>query len=210
MKKIIVALILGVMLLWVGGGTPLRAATEHCPDHNGHPGKVEGANNSVVLPAGTVFCVKGSTVATGKLTADGTTTLKTYLGIGKDVSYYIIYKRPVTTTTTTPETTTTWPDTTTTQPPTTTTDVTTTTATETTTTSSPTTSLPPETTTPTTPDTTVGSTTPPSQPTTPPTSAGPPSSPTLPETGNETWMMALLGTLALLGGSGAVAISRRR
>lgn len=70
------------------------AATEHCPDHNGNPGKVEGGQlNDIVLEAGTVFCVKGSTDAVSG-TADGTTTLAAYLGNDHDVSYYVVYSRP--------------------------------------------------------------------------------------------------------------------
>jgi hypothetical protein len=76
-------------------------ATEHCPDHNRHPGKVEGGNlNDIVLEAGTNFCVKGSTEATGILVADGVTTLFDYLNNGHDVSYYVVYETQPTPTST--------------------------------------------------------------------------------------------------------------
>jgi LPXTG-motif cell wall-anchored protein len=81
--------------LFIGGAGPALAATEHCPDHNGHPGKVEtGDNNNVVLAVGTLFCVKGSNDATGYLVADGETTLFDYLDNGHDVSYYVVYETP--------------------------------------------------------------------------------------------------------------------
>jgi hypothetical protein len=91
---------------------PATATAEHCP---GEPGttiegavKVEATGgtqaeiNDLVLEAGTLFCVKASTGATGYLTADGETTLQEYLfaaGIidgsgdeGRDVSYYVVYE----------------------------------------------------------------------------------------------------------------------
>jgi len=85
--------------------TPLGAfaLTEHCPDHNGHPGKVNSgsAGDDVVLPAGTILCVKAGDHATGVEIADGSTTLKEYveaagITVGNDqvpdVSYYIVYQ----------------------------------------------------------------------------------------------------------------------
>jgi hypothetical protein len=94
-KLLLLAAMFGVVGLMGAGASPAQANTEHCPDHEANPGKVEGNdNNDVVLPVGTEFCVKGSTTATIKLIADGETTLSAYLGIEKDVSYYIIYSRP--------------------------------------------------------------------------------------------------------------------
>ena len=80
----------------------------HCPDHDSDDVlKVEdgAADNDVVLPAGTEFCVKSGTsdtdtFNTGIVTADGEMTLREYLalagivggdGLGRDVSYYVIY-----------------------------------------------------------------------------------------------------------------------
>jgi outer membrane biosynthesis protein TonB len=75
--------------------SPVAATTEHCPDHNGHPGKVEsvvdGDLNDITPAAGTMVCVKGSTDATGIIVADGETTLVDMLDNGHDVSYYIVY-----------------------------------------------------------------------------------------------------------------------
>jgi len=94
------------------------AVTEHCPD--GWVTKDESGedDNDIVLEAGTQFCVKGSTTASGILIADGETTLKEYLeGAGEDadVSHWVTYETTTTTTeeTTTEETTTTTEETTT-------------------------------------------------------------------------------------------------
>jgi len=101
--------VLGVSVLMIGllglMATPALALTEHCPDHDGHPGKIESgaAGNDVVLPAGTEFCVKAGPFATGVLIADGTTTLLQYveqagITVGEgdenvpDVSYYVVYE----------------------------------------------------------------------------------------------------------------------
>lgn len=71
---------------------PAGATTEECPEHNGHPGKVESGDlNDIILESGTSFCVKGSTDASGTLTADGETTLLEYLSNDHDVSYYVVY-----------------------------------------------------------------------------------------------------------------------
>ena len=79
--------------------------TEECPA-GGVKVEVNGGNqaeiNDLVLPAGTSFCVKGSTEATGILVADGVTTLFDYLGIDQDVSYYVVYPTPTPTPTPTP------------------------------------------------------------------------------------------------------------
>jgi uncharacterized membrane protein len=178
MHKTIFAILIACAAL--AFSAPAAAATEHCDDHNGHPGKVEGANNDVVLAAGTVFCVKGSTEATGTLVADGTTSLFDYLGNGHDVSYYIVYETP-TPTTEPPDTTV--PDTT--IPPTTVPDTT------------------PDTT---TPDTTVTETTviAPGGGTTPPPTAAP----TLPETGAGSWLIAALATWLILTGTFTYALAK--
>jgi hypothetical protein len=86
---VLVALL--VVIATIFSATNVNATTEHCPD--GWTEKFEAAGselNGVVLPAGIQFCVKGSTDATGILTADGK-TLYEYLGNGHDVSYYVIY-----------------------------------------------------------------------------------------------------------------------
>jgi len=81
---------------------PALSATEHCPNHQ-DGGKVEGQNNVEVLDAGTEFCVKAGTFATGLLVADGTTSLIEYVedsgitvgnGNVPDVSYYVVYTTP--------------------------------------------------------------------------------------------------------------------
>lgn len=64
---------------------------------------VDGDLNAIVLPAGTLFCVKAADDNSGVLTADGVKTLLqyvTWLNNGNqtpNVSHYVVY-RPVTTT----------------------------------------------------------------------------------------------------------------
>lgn len=90
MRKLIVALAVAVASLTLTG--PAFATTEHCPS-GGTKVEAQGDElNGIVLAAGTQFCVKGSTDATGILTADGETSLVTYLGNGHDVSYYVVYE----------------------------------------------------------------------------------------------------------------------
>jgi hypothetical protein len=73
------------------------AVTEHCPEggvKTEASGGTQEAINDLVLPAGTLFCVKASNEASGILTADGETTLREYVEqtIGDhDVSYYVVY-----------------------------------------------------------------------------------------------------------------------
>jgi LPXTG-motif cell wall-anchored protein len=99
-RLLLLAAMFGVV--GVAGASPAQAETEHCPDHEGNPGKVNGTNNDLVLPAGTVFCVKGSVFATGIIpSADGVTTLYDYLNSDPDrekkydVSYFVVYEPPV-------------------------------------------------------------------------------------------------------------------
>jgi hypothetical protein len=90
--------------------TTVLATTEHCPEGGTKveaTGGTQAAINDLVLAAGTSFCVKGSTDATGILVANGTTTLKAYLGNDHDVSHYVVYETTTTTGTTTTGTTTT-------------------------------------------------------------------------------------------------------
>ena len=72
--------------------------------HVGNPGgncdepegsvKVETNDGSIVLPAGTIFCVKQENSNTGTLVADGETTLAEYAeqaGLNPGVSHYVTY-----------------------------------------------------------------------------------------------------------------------
>lgn len=112
-------------------GSPALATVEHCPDGGD---KTEGQFNTLVLSAGTVFCVKAGQESSGVLVADGVSPLIDYVtwlnngGRTPDVSHYVVYQQATTTTlaTTTTvgqETTTTVAETTTTQQETTTTVV---------------------------------------------------------------------------------------
>lgn len=103
MKRLIASLVLLSASLF--SVSVVIAKTEHCP--GGFTDKIEAKTNElngVILEAGTMFCVKGSTDATGILVADGTTSLVDYLDNGHDVSYYAIYDQDATPTPTpTPE-----------------------------------------------------------------------------------------------------------
>jgi hypothetical protein len=76
------------------------ADAEHCPDHEGNPGKVEGEANALTLVAGVEVCVKAGPGASGIVTADGATPLIDYVtwtvgsGNTPDVSYYVVYGVP--------------------------------------------------------------------------------------------------------------------
>lgn len=111
MKKLLVFLST-VLIATLAGSGWAWGTTEHCPDFNS-PNKVEsqtdGDLDGIVLPAGTKVCVKGSTVATGIVIADGVKTLYEILGIGKNVSYYITYTVTPTPTPTSPTPTPTTP-----------------------------------------------------------------------------------------------------
>ena len=120
-----------IPLLLISLQLPAYAVTAHCPDHSSEDvvkieAEEDGELDDIVLEAGTVFCVKGSTDQSGILEADGETTLFDYLDNGHSVSYVVIYEvpedeEPPNETTTTTTTTQPPPTTTTTQSPTTTT-----------------------------------------------------------------------------------------
>ena len=113
MKKSRFAALLGSLLI-IGAlfAVPFAGATfavtEHCPDGWTDKDESGADDNDVVLAAGTEFCVKAENEATGKLVADGVTTLQEYLeeaGIvdgsgeqGRDVSHWVVYETTTTTT----------------------------------------------------------------------------------------------------------------
>ena len=81
---------------------PVRATTDSCPEGGTKTESVvDGDLDDIVLAAGTSFCAKSSTEATGTLTADGESTLCEYLFaagiVGGDsecsnVSHYVVYE----------------------------------------------------------------------------------------------------------------------
>ncbi|KKL19709.1 hypothetical protein LCGC14_2462790, partial [marine sediment metagenome] len=100
------------------------AQQEVCPPDGKVESQVPGDLDDIVLPDGTVVCIKASNELV-TVTADGVKTLFELINNGHAVSHYTIISTPTTTTTTTdPDTTTTTmaPETTTTVPETTTTD----------------------------------------------------------------------------------------
>ena len=110
MRRFAVSILALGLLLVAFGVMPVAALTEHCPDHEGNPGKVQSVSpgdlDDVVLPAGTLVCVKASNLATGIVTADGEESLCDILieagiidGSGEschNVSYYIVYEAEAT------------------------------------------------------------------------------------------------------------------
>ncbi len=65
----------------------------NCDGFDG-PNKVETSDGSIVLDAGTIFCVKQENSNTGTLIADGVTTLAEYAeqaGLNPGVSNYVTY-----------------------------------------------------------------------------------------------------------------------
>jgi hypothetical protein len=114
--KRLIAVIAALGLLFSLSSMAL-ANTEECPDHQGHPNKVEatfdGELDDVVLPAGTIFCLKAGTEAFEGV-ADGTTSLVEYAkaagivggdGEGRNISYYVTYGMATSAPTPTPEVT---------------------------------------------------------------------------------------------------------
>jgi LPXTG-motif cell wall-anchored protein len=196
MKKILGGIaVITIIITIMSIGSAVHADVDHCPDHNGHPGKVESgaAGNSVIPPAGAQICVKGSTGNTGLFTADGSTSLIEYMaklaprnngGNIPDVSYYIVYSGGTTTTTTT----TISDDTTTTVL-----DETTTTVVENNTTTTHQETIIPN-------DDIVPMTT---------TTLGIDSDLELPSTGNENWIAAIAAMFFISGGSALIYASRR-
>jgi hypothetical protein len=93
----IALLVLSLAVLAVSPAVRADASTDHCPDHQSNTGKVEvGADfgSSLTLPAGTVFCVKAGTGASGLIVSDGSTWTVNWVNKGGQtpaISYYIIY-----------------------------------------------------------------------------------------------------------------------
>ena len=96
-------------------GLQAQAAQEVCPNPKVES-QTDGDLNDIVLPAGTLVCVKGATDLVWA-TADGQQTLFEILGNGHDVSHYHIAEQTTTTTTVPDTSTTTVPPVTTTTPP---------------------------------------------------------------------------------------------
>lgn len=96
-----VAAVVGLVIAGslVGGANIATSETQHCPDHQGHPGKVEDVNTpSISLPAGTVFCVKAGPYASGVIDdwegGTWTTPLEWHPHGTEhiDISYYVVYE----------------------------------------------------------------------------------------------------------------------
>lgn len=133
-------MVIGLLLLGFMAAQPAEGKQDVCPEEGKVESVVDGDLDNIVLDAGTLVCIKGSTTMV-VVTADGESTLRELLGIDQNVSHYT-EESWNTTTTTTPSTSTTVPSSTTTIPE----ETTTTLGSETTTTSGgSTTSTPPTT-----------------------------------------------------------------
>lgn len=96
-------LFMAALLVFVGATGAVAQATEHCPEHNNHPDKIESSDDNYVPPVDALMCVKAGPYATGQVVADGTRALTDYvrdagIRVGNDnvpgVSYYIVYSTP--------------------------------------------------------------------------------------------------------------------
>jgi LPXTG-motif cell wall-anchored protein len=183
MKKLFISLALVAGALTLGAGAANAQATEHCPDHT-TADKTEvfkGFGPTITFEAGTEFCVKAGTQASGKLVSDGSPYTVTWLNQGgqtPDISYYVVYSVPPVT-----------------EPP----------VTEPPVTEPP---VPEEPTVPETPEQPEVPVAPeaPEAPAPPAPEAAPQS---LPTTGSENWIMAALAAALIAAGGGATWLSRR-
>jgi outer membrane biosynthesis protein TonB len=100
MKRALITLLAVAGMLFVGA-TPAVAtppADMHCPD--GGVKTETGDLNGFIATKGSVICVKAATANSGKIVADGVTTMLGYVtwknngGQTPDVSYYVIYSTP--------------------------------------------------------------------------------------------------------------------
>lgn len=106
-RKAVVTLVAALAIAFAGAAPAIAAPHEGNPGGNCNSGlfKVETSDGSIVLAAGTVFCVKQENSNTGTLTADGTTTLAEYAeqaGLNPGVSNYVVYSTPEVTPSPTP------------------------------------------------------------------------------------------------------------
>ena len=92
---------LAIFMTFAFAVAPVRAVSEQCPDGGTTvESLVDGDLDDIVLDAGTAFCVKAGTEASGQMTADGTTTLGEYVALAgilvgsgntPNVSHYTVY-----------------------------------------------------------------------------------------------------------------------
>ena len=94
MRKLVV---LALAMFTVGvlfGGVSAGAVTQHCPAGGTKTEVGDSFGKTLTLPAGTEFCVKAGTQASGILVSDGspyTVTWKTNGGQTPGISYYVVY-----------------------------------------------------------------------------------------------------------------------
>jgi hypothetical protein len=94
LRKVIV---LAFALFTVGGlfGVPSASAvTQHCPAGGTKTEVSDSFGKTLTLPAGTQFCVKAGTQASGILVSNGSPYTVTWLNGGGQtpgISYYVVY-----------------------------------------------------------------------------------------------------------------------
>jgi hypothetical protein len=94
----LIVLALGVFTVGILYGAPTASAvTQHCPSGGTKTEVDDSFGATLTLPAGTQFCVKAGTGASGILTSDGspyTVTWTTNGGQTPNISYYVVYCTP--------------------------------------------------------------------------------------------------------------------
>lgn len=103
MKRVILMLA-AVASIFIAGASPVVASQPvdlHCPDGGVKVNSVESGDLDAIVPVkGSVICVKAATDNSGKVTADGVTTLLGYVtwknngGQTPSVSYVVTYSTP--------------------------------------------------------------------------------------------------------------------
>ena len=115
MRRVVPALMVLVALLLIAAWSahPVNAANDQAGQCEGYDvfTKVDTDDGSIVLPEGTEFCIHASNNNTGRLVADGVTTLAGYIeqsgilnngGQIPNVSNYVVYGQASSTETATP------------------------------------------------------------------------------------------------------------
>ena len=94
MRKILVLALTIFSLSVVFGGVSANAATAHCPSGGTKTEVGDSFGKTLTLPAGTQFCVKAGTQASGILVSDGSPYTVTWTNGGGQtpgISYYVVY-----------------------------------------------------------------------------------------------------------------------
>ena len=94
MRRVILLALTVFTLSVLFGGMSASAATQHCPSGGTKTEVSDSFGSTITLPAGTQFCVKAGTMASGILTSDGSPYTVTWTNGGGQtpgISYYVVY-----------------------------------------------------------------------------------------------------------------------